>query len=458
MSQEKNVSFIELVKNSIISRIFMIGFLILLMLIPFAMVLSLINERESRRNMVVEEINSSWALGQTVTGPVLKIPYRVYIQTAHIVDGKKERTVRAEIRTASFLPDLLTVTGEIHPEIRYRGIYTSIVYTADLDIRGEFAFPDFSQWRIPHEEIIWDDAVLSFGLTDMRGINKNIEIQWNNATLIPKPGTGNETVLPRGISTKVEVDTLKRQTNRFAVRLNLRGSRTIDFIPMGRKTDVQLSAKWSSPSFRGAFLPKSREIGEEGFSARWEVLEYNREFPQQWKEYKWDIYRSAFGLELFDPVDEYQKTTRSAKYSILFLSLTFLAFFLLIELWNKKKVHLIQYLLVGFALCMFYLLLISLSEHMSFDIAYLISSISIVGLTTFYTRGVSGRGSLAFFMGLVVAGLYGFLYVMLCLEDYSLLMGSLGLFLILAAIMIFTRKIDWYTFVLEKNHAARGSS
>jgi len=455
MSQEKNVSFIESVKNSIISRVFLIGFLILLMLIPFAMVLSLIDERESRRNIVVEEINSGWAFGQTVTGPVLKIPYRVYIQTAHIVDGKKERTIRAEIRTASFLPDLLTVSGEIHPEIRYRGIYTSIVYTADLDIRGEFEFPDFSQWRIPHEEIIWDDAVLSLGLTDMRGINKNIEIQWNNTMLIPKPGTGNETVLPRGISTKVEVDTLKKQRNRFAVRLNLRGSRTVDFIPLGRKTDVQLSAKWSSPSFRGAFLPKSREIDEKGFSARWEVLEYNREFPQQWKEYKWDIYRSAFGLELFDPVDEYRKTTRSAKYAILFLSLTFMAFFLLIELWNKKKVHLIQYLLVGFALCMFYLLLISLSEHMSFDIAYLISSISIVALTTFYTRGVSGRGPLAYFMGSVVGGLYGFLYVMLRLEDYSLLMGSLGLFIILAAVMIFTRKIDWYTFVLEKKNGKK---
>jgi len=453
MSQEKNVSFIESVKNSIISRVFLIGFLILLMLIPFAMVLSLINERESRRNVVVEEINSSWALGQTVTGPVLKIPYRVYIQTAHIVDGKKERTIRAEIRTASFLPDLLTVTGEIHPEIRYRGMYTSIVYTADLDIRGDFVYPDFSQWKIPQDEIIWDDARLSFGLTDMRGINKSIEIRWNDTALIPKPGTGNEDVLPRGISANVVVDTLKKQKNRFAMKLNLRGSKSIDFIPLGRRTDVHLQAKWSSPSFRGAFLPKSREIDEKNFSAHWEVFEYNREFPQQWKKYKWDIYNSRFGLELFDPVDEYQKTTRSAKYAILFLSLTFLAFFLLVELWNKKKVHLIQYLLVGFALCMFYLLLISLSEHMSFDIAYLISSISIVALTTFYTRGVSGRGPLAYFMGSVVGGLYGFLYVMLRLEDYSLLMGSLGLFIILAAVMILTRKIDWYTFVLEKKNA-----
>lgn len=458
MNDTKDVSFIELVKNSIVSRIFMIGFLILIMLIPFAMILSLIDEREMRRDMVVEEINSSWALGQTIAGPVLKIPYKVFRETTHIVDGKEEKTLREEVKTASFLPDILTVTGEIHPEIRYRGIYTSIVYTADLDIRGEFVFPDFGPWKVPEDNIIWDEAIVSFGMTDMRGINKNIEILWNDTTLVPKPGTGNENVLLRGISSKVSIDAHKKQKSRFSMRLNIRGSKSINFIPLGRKTDVRLSAKWSSPSFRGAFLPKSREIDEKGFRAEWEVFEYNRSFPQQWREYKWDIYSSGFGLELFDPVDEYQKTTRSAKYAILFLSLTFLAFFLLIELWNKKKIHLIQYLLVGFALCMFYLLLISLSEHMSFDIAYLISSLSIVALTTFYTRGVSGRGSLASFMGLVVAGLYGFLYVMLRLEDYSLLMGSLGLFIILAAVMIFTRKIDWYTFVLEKNHAARGPS
>ncbi|MCP5104434.1 MAG: cell envelope integrity protein CreD [bacterium] len=455
MNDVRSVSFIDMVKNSIIARIFMIGFLILLMLIPFAMVLSLINERESRRNSVVQEINSSWAWGQTVAGPVLKIPYNVFRETTHIVEGKEEKTLRKGVKSAYFLPDSLTVTGEIHPEIRYRGIYKSIVYTADLDIRGEFVFPDFGTWKVAQEDILWDDALLSFGMTDMRGINKNIEIQWNDTNLIPKPGTGNEDVLPRGISTNVAIDAVKKQKNRFAMKLNIRGSKTIDFIPLGRKTVVQLSAKWPSPSFNGAFLPRKREIDKKGFNAQWEVLEYNREFPQQWKKYKWDIYNSRFGLELFDPVDQYQQTTRSAKYSILFISLTFLAFFLLIELLNKKKVHLLQYLLVGFALCMFYLLLISLSEHMSFDTAYLISSICIVGLTAFYTRGVSGRRSLAVFMGLIIGGLYSFLYVMLRLEDYSLLMGSLGLFIILAAIMIFTRKIDWYTFALEKNNGKK---
>lgn len=233
------------------------------------------------------------------------------------------------------------------------------------------------------------------------------------------------------------------------MKLNIRGSRDVSFLPVGRKTSVQLSSGWGSPSFNGLFLPKKRVIDKDGFRAQWELFDYNREFPQQWKEDKWDLYHSKFGLELFVPVDEYQQTTRSVKYAILFISLTFLAFFLLIEMFNKRRVHPIQYLLVGFSLSMFYLLLISLSEHLTFDIAYLISGICITGLTTFYTKSVSKKCSLTIIMGSIFAGLYGFLYIILRLEDYSLLVGTIGLFIILAAVMVFTRKIDWYAFRID---------
>ncbi|MCP4151838.1 MAG: cell envelope integrity protein CreD, partial [bacterium] len=189
-----------------------------------------------------------------------------------------------------------------------------------------------------------------------------------------------------------------------------------------------------------------------GFKANWEIYDYNREFPQQWKgkNKQWNFLDSRFGLQLFSPVDEYQKTTRSIKYAILFISLTFLAFFLVIEIMNKRRIHPVQYLLVGFALCIFYLLLISLSEHVAFDTAYLISSICITVLTTVYTKSISGKFLSALSMGVLFSGLYGFLFVMLRLEDYSLLVGSIGLFTILAAVMIFTRKVDWYAFKIEK--------
>jgi len=324
-----------------------------------------------------------------------------------------------------------------------------VVYTADLEIKGEFLFPDFEKWKIPREHVIWDDALFSLGISDMRGINRGIEAQWNEVNIMLKPGLRNKNVFPNGVSIEVDIDETQKERYSFMVKLNIRGSRDIGFIPVGRKTSVQLSSAWGSPSFNGLFLPKNRVIDEDGFRAQWELFDYNREFPQQWTEDKWDLYHSKFGLELFVPVDEYQQTTRSVKYAILFISLTFLAFFLLIEMLNKRRVHPIQYLLVGFSLSMFYLLLISISEHLTFDIAYLISGICITGLTTFYTKSVSKKCSLTIIMGLIFTGLYGFLYIILRLEDYSLLVGTMGLFLILAVIMIFTRKIDWYAFRID---------
>jgi inner membrane protein len=444
-STKPTVSFIDLIRNPIISRIFMMGFLILALLIPASMISSLIDEREGRRNQVIREINSRWALGQTIAGPMLEIPYKIFHETKQFENGKEKKTLTSEIRTAYFLPDRLEVTGEIYPETRCRGIYKSIVYTAGLQIKGEFLFPDFERWKIPNENIIWDDATFSFGITDMRGINKNIEVQWNDSHLTPKPGIKDEAIFSRGISTNVTMNKDKKEKNRFSMKLDIRGSKTIDVLPLGRKTNIQLSSTWTTPSFNGAFLPKKRVINDKGFRAEWEVFDFNREFPQQWKEYKnWNIPQSKFGLALYVPVDEYQKTTRSIKYAILFIALTFLAFFLFIEMLNKKRIHPIQYLLVGFALCIFYLLLLSLSEHLGFDMAYLISSLSIVGLTTVYTRSICQTLSLTALMASIFTGLYGFLYVILRLEDYSLLMGSVGLFGILAAVMIITRKIDWY--------------
>ncbi|MCP4153991.1 MAG: cell envelope integrity protein CreD, partial [bacterium] len=190
--------------------------------------------------------------------------------------------------------------------------------------------------------------------------------------------------LGNGVHSKVAIKINEQEKNTFAMKLNIRGSSSINFLPMGRDTRVNLSSKWNSPSFNGCFLPKNRTIDANGFKANWEIYDYNREFPQQWKgkNKQWNYLDSRFGLQLFSPVDEYQKTTRSIKYAILFISLTFLAFFLVIEIMNKRRIHPVQYLLVGFALCIFYLLLISLSEHVAFDTAYLISSICITVLTT----------------------------------------------------------------------------
>ena len=449
MDDEKTISLTERLKNSLALRLLIIGFLILIMLIPFAMIQTLVDEREHRRDSVIQEINSKWAFNQTIAGPVLEIPYKVYWERQYIENNQTKKVLNVDVKTAYFLPDKLDISGTILPEKRYRGIYESVVYTADLEIKGEFQFPDFEKWKIPREHVVWDEALFSVGISDMRGINRDIEAQWDDADITLKPGLRNKNVFPNGVSIEVDIDETKTKRYSFTMRLNIRGSLDISFLPVGRKTNVHLSSGWSSPSFNGLFLPKESVINEEGFQAQWELFDYNREFPQQWKEDKWDLYDSKFGLELFVPVDEYQQTTRSVKYAILFISLTFLAFFLIIEMLNKRRVHPIQYLLVGFALSMFYLLLISLSEHLSFYMAYLISGICITGLTTFYTKSVSKKCSLTIIMGAIFTGLYGFLYIILRLEDYSLLVGTLGLFIILAAVMVFTRKIDWYAFRID---------
>jgi inner membrane protein len=449
MSSEKKPFTIKTITNSLPFRIMIIGILILVLLIPAAMISSLIRERKQRRNEVVEEISSKWAYSQTLIGPILEIPYYHYYKSTYKDDdGKWHEKTQVEVRLAYFLPEDLDIDGSLVPEIRYRGMYQAVVYTADLAVTGSFNRPDFSKLNIQERNVIWDDSRLVFGISDMRGINKSITINWNGSSIVPEPGVRNKQVISQGANAIVRPDLV--ESNIFSMQLNMRGSEIIHFLPLGRETNISLQSKWESPSFTGLFLPKNRELGDNGFSAEWQIFDYNREFPQQWTEEEWNVYTARFGVELFTPVDEYHKIERTTKYAVLFIVLTFLAFFLIIELFNKKRIHPIQYLLVGFSLSMFYLLLLSISEHLNFNAAYLIGSIAIITITAVYTRAISGTMKLTLFMTSFLAGLYGFLYVIIQLEDFSLLIGSAGLFAILASVMIFTRKIDWYSFKLDR--------
>jgi len=225
--------------------------------------------------------------------------------------------------------------------------------------------------------------------------------------------------------------------------LNLNGSGQISFVPLGKVTTVQLSSPWKNPSFTGLFLPDERIVNEQGFSAKWKILHLNRNYPQQWTGKSEKVMESAFGAKFFCPVDEYQKSMRSAKYAVLFIGLTLAAFFLT-EVTNRTRIHPIQYLLIGFDICLFYLLLLSISEHTSFATAYAVSAVASVLLVASYSRGILKSGRMAATIGSLMTFLYGFLYVTLQLEDYALLIGSIGMFVVLGVVMYLTRKIDWY--------------
>lgn len=432
------------IKQSITIRLITIGILILLLMIPVTMVESLIREREYRQEEAIREVSSKWGEEQTISGLVLTVPYRTY-EKVYEKDSKDDFKLVESIEYAHFLPEVLNIDGSISPEIRYRGIYEVIVYNSVVDLNGSFTTPNFEDWKIDKANILWEDAFVSLGLSDLRSIQENISVQWDDKEYFFNPGVESNDVIPNGISTRLAIQHADSafSTSEFSVNLNFNGSSGLNFIPLGKTTKVNIESKWANPSFDGAFLPDSREINTDGFSADWEVLHLNRSYPQHFRGSVTEIYESSFGVNLIVPVDEYQKSMRSAKYAVMFITLTFLIFFF-VQILNRVRIHPIQYIIVGLALCVFYTLLIAISEHLNFMYSYVIASVSIIAMITLYAKSIFKSNMLTMLLCLILVILYLFIYSIIQMEDYALLMGSIGLFVVLAIVMYLSRKIDWY--------------
>jgi len=452
---QENQTFFEKannwLKNSITIRLLTIGILILLLLIPVSMVQDLIREREYRQEEATMEVSSKWGEAQTLIGLVLTVPYYAYTKVFDEGDNDKYKLVKSR-EYAHFLPNQLIIDGEVLPELRYRGIYEVIVYNSKLRINGNFSNPDFEEWKIEDENIIWTDAFVSLGLSDLRGIQKNVSFEWNNEQFDFNPGIESNDVISNGISCRVPIQPADSSSLewKFSLDLNFNGSSNLNFIPIGKTTNVAIKSEWKNPSFDGAFLPDNREINKDGFTAEWDVLHLNRPYPQKFRGATQGVYQSSFGVKLIVPVDEYQKSMRSAKYAVMFITLTFLLFFF-VQILNHIRIHPIQYIIVGLALCVFYTLLIALSEHIPFKFSYLISSVSIILMITLYAHSIAKNSRLTKVIGLILVLLYLFIYSIIQMQDYALLMGSIGLFIVLAIIMYLSRKIDWYDVQPNKN-------
>lgn len=430
---EHPASFLD--RNRLLIKGFLIGFLILLMLIPAAFIGSLVRERQERQLHVVEEVSSKWASAQIVTGPVLIVPY-TYAYNG--TDGKPI-TLR---KTLHLLPETLQVTGKVSPEIRKRSLYQVMLYRSALQLNGSFAPAQLNALNIDSGTIDWKDARILLGITDARGLEEEVSLQWPGGVRKLEPGMPENGALSDGLSIPVTFDPAAGAA--FSISLKLRGSAALSFTPVGKSTEVTLESPWPHPAFDGKYLPDtSAYISDKGFSAHWKILSSSRTFPQAWKDNKVDILSSEFGVRLLQPADGYAKTERSVKYAILFIALTFIVFFFL-EILQKKQVHPLQYLLVGFALCIFYTLLLSISEYTGFNAAYAIAAIATVSLIGFYVWSVFRNGLTALGFTAALGGLYGYIYILIQLEDYALLFGSIGLFVILAILMYFSRRIDWY--------------
>lgn len=441
----RGVGVMKDIKSSIGVRLLIIGGLILALLIPSAFIIGLVSERASRRREAIHEITSKWSTKQIIGGPLITIPYT---ETWKDEEGK----TKSVTKYIQVLPETLNITGEISPEIRYRGIYQAVVYNARLGLSGDFSFARIQKMNIDLDRLLWDDAFISLHISDMRGINEYVELKWGEEAILFEPGIkrGNG-LFDSGISVGIPLaaDSISAGM-KYALEIDLKGSQALGFLPLGKTTAINLSSTWNNPSFDGAFLPKRHRIDENGFSADWQVLDLNRNYPQIWTENvtKSTVFSSEFGVNLFAPVDIYTQTTRAVKYMIMFIGLTFLVFFL-VEVFSKNKIHPIQYLLIGVSLCIFYLLLLSLSEHINFGLAYLLASLSVVILIGAYVRSALERRVIPLLTTGMLTILYGFLYILLQNQDYALLIGSVGLFCILAAVMYTTRNVNWYQIDLN---------
>ncbi len=399
------------------------------------MISNLIEERQMRMHEAFKDITSIWPGQQLIAGPIISIPFKEYY--------KVEDEIKYNVRYAYFLPETLSSKVKIHPEERYRGIFKIIVYRSDIQLNGHFTKPDFSKWDVKDEDVIWDKAKLNLGINDLGGLEKGVEINWSGNNLSFEQGLVNKDFLKNGINASLSIDSFLNDKAKFSMNFNLKGSRMMEFEPLGKETEVIMEGNWADPSFKGSFLPDFREVSDSNFVAQWNVLNFNRNYPQQWLDSNSEITSSALGVDLFQSAGHYQKSERTAKYAILLISLTFLVFFL-VEVVSKIKIHPFQYIMVGLALMIFYTLLLSVSEHIGFEIAYLISAILIIILVSWYSHVVFKTKGAAFQMGFTLSIFYGFMYVIVSMEDFSLLVGSIGLLIALFVLMYLTRNVDWY--------------
>lgn len=436
------------VANSIVIKLLSIGFLILILLIPSAWIESLIAERQLRAEEVIGEISDKWSGEQTLLGPVLVVPFTKIEKVKTMKNNVQVEEIFESDHRAYFLPEQLQVESKLTPQVLHRGIFDAVVYDSKTNLTTTFVEPDFSKWNIPDAQVHWKEAMLLTGISDLRGISENPVIQSGEKSFVSEPSgdLGLSTAdAPRvsGISTLLGWTSRTDFRPNYSMTLQLKGSDLIHYVPTGKTTEVKASGAWASPSFDGMMLPANRTVSNTDFSAAWKVLSFNRPFSQQWIDRDQSLQGSEFGVRLLIPADQYQKSIRTAKYGVLVIIFAFMSLFL-VELTAKIRIHPFQYILIGAALTIYYTLLLSFSEHMGYNVAYIIASVCTVILLALYSTTFLKQRSLVILFTVLMSVFYSFIFVIIQAEDYSLLIGSVGLFVIIAAVMYFSRNIRWY--------------
>lgn len=428
-------------------KLLVLGLLAVGLMIPVGLVFVLIEERSARAVEAEEEIAGIWGGTQTIAGPVLMVPVR---RQPVIVPSREDAGPRRE--TAIFLPRELQVRGSIAPESRRRGLFETVVYSTELSATGGFQRPDPAALGLAEQDLLWERAAVLFTIGDPHGLAATPVLELAGVRGDPQVTTGYTPLPGRAFVAPVPglAFTAPGTPLPFALKLAVRGSRELRVAPVGSDSTLALESPWPHPGFVGGFLPATHSISPDGFRAEWHVTETARGYASrilvdddETPGIREAVESSTFGVSLVTPADPYQQTSRAAKYAILIITLTF-ATFLLCEITAGVRLHPVQYLLVGCALCLFYLLLLALSEQLGFAVSYLVAGAATILLVTGYTRAILESRRLALLLLLSLSVLYGYLFVVLRLIDFALLAGAGGLFTLLALLMWLTRRLDWY--------------
>lgn len=431
--------------QSTTAKMIMVGLLTLVLLIPLFFVQNLISERSQRQKEVVSETTDKWGKSVYFFGPILKVPYKTFEEIEKTNPQTKTKFIerKAIIQNAYFFPENLSnsSTTEIKPPLQ-RSIYKSNVFTTKMHFDGNYIQPDFASKNIADEDILWNKASIVVKTTNLKSIKDEVKIKIGTNSFTFEPIHNNEEndsieSLETGF-----IDYKALKDNNFSMTITYNGSNKISIVPIGKTTIAKMTSNWNSPNFNGNFIPIDKDIKDDGFTANWKILHFNRPFSQSYFEYLPNLNKYSFDVDFITPVDEYQQNERASKYGFLVIGLTFLIFFLIQSI-SKISIHIFQYSMIGLALIMFYTLLISITEHSSFSLAYAIAGSSVVILIALYSVSILKNKKFPAFIGISLSVLYTFIYVIIQLEDYALLVGSIGLFLILAAVMYFSRKIEW---------------
>lgn len=429
--------------QSILFKSGLIGILTLLLLIPSSMLEDLIRERQNRQDEVTNEVSDKWAGSQLLEGPVMVLPYKTLVSQR---DATGKVSYKESLTNIYLLPENLNITSKADPEILHRGIFDAVVYNTRVNVAGNFSQLELKKSGIDPDLIQWDKVKLAIGLSDLKGLKNNPAIKLGDSVYSVEPDFSSLKLFSNNLVILPDLRSHKHTALSFSFNLDLRGSSELNFLHLGKSTSVTVQGGWNNPSFTGRYLPEKRQVSENGFNATWKMPYFNRPFPQQWIEQNTILNKPAkeasFGVKFILPVDQYQKTMRSAKYSILIILLTFISLFFT-ELLSKRKVHMLQYLLIGAAMIIYYALLLSFSERVGFNFAYLIASVATVLLVGAFIASLLKSTKPAIVFSTILSTFYGFIFVIIQLQDLALLFGSVGLFITVAVMMYLSAKIDW---------------